>query len=292
MDKLWSDLTQTVTDRVVAYDILKSAAQIILLFIIAKITTRVLIKLVNRFFNLRAVKVDRRRRNTLVSLLDNVIRYTVYIIFFMMVLSILGFHIETLLAGAGIAGVALGFGAQSIIKDVLTGFFILFEDQYGVGDVVQINNFTGTVSTIGLRLTRIQAWTGEIEIIPNGQVQQVRNFSKSNSVAVIDVAVRHDTNLDHALRTLRQVMERVQEESSDVVGDVQILGVQALNQTGVVLRVTAVCLPTTNSVVQRLANQRIKEAFDAEGLQMPFQQTVDWMQSQVSQAAKPGGSTT
>jgi small-conductance mechanosensitive channel len=292
MDKLWSDLTQTVTDRVVAYDILKSAAQIILLFIIAKITTRVLIKLVNRFFNLRAVKVDRRRRNTLVSLLDNVIRYTVYIIFFMMVLSILGFHIETLLAGAGIAGVALGFGAQSIIKDVLTGFFILFEDQYGVGDVVQINNFTGTVSTIGLRLTRIQAWTGEIEIIPNGQVQQVRNFSKSNSVAVIDVAVRHDTNLDHALRTLRQVMERVQEESSDVVGDVQILGVQALNQTGVVLRVTVVCLPTTNSVVQRLANQRIKEAFDAEGLQMPFPQTVGWMQSQVSQAAKPEGSTT
>jgi moderate conductance mechanosensitive channel len=278
LDNLYANFQQFTLAHAFTFHIILASGKIVLLYILARLAIHVVSKVSNRFLNLRAVKMDNRRRNTLLSLLDNVIRYTIYFIFLLMVLSILGIHIATLLAGAGIVGVALGFGAQSIIKDVLTGFFILFEDQYGVGDVVQINNFTGTVLTIGLRLTRIQAWTGEVEIIPNGQIQQVRNYSKTNSVAVVDVSVSYDTNLDEAMRVLRDVMEGIRKESTDVVGEVQILGVQSLDQSHVTLRVTAECLPTKNFGIQRLAMKKIKETFDHEGLEIPVPQSVVSMQ--------------
>lgn len=251
---------------------------IVILFLLARLLTKILLRTMHRVFNMRAVRLDERKRATLISLLDNVIRYLIYFIYILTILPLLGVHIATLLAGAGIAGLAIGFGAQNIIKDVLTGFFILFEDQYGVGDVVQINNFTGTVKTIGLRLTRIQAWTGEIEIIPNGQIQQVTNYSRNNCIAVVDVGISSDTDLKTAMGLLRTVLENVKKESSDVVGDVQILGVQAIGQSDLTIRLTAECAATTNSSVQRLIRQRTKEAFDKAGLKLPVPQTVVWMQ--------------
>lgn len=252
-----------------AFEFIKVLFLILLLWIAARVLIRVLARTITRLMRSRAVRMEDRKRNTLESLLDNISRYTVYFVFVLMVLQVIGLKITTLLAGAGIAGVALGFGAQSLIKDILTGFFILFEDQYGVGDLVTINNFTGTVKTIGLRLTRVQAWTGEVEIIPNGQIQQVTNYSRTNSMAVVDVSVSYSTNLDQAIDILRGVMEGIKAESSTIVGDVNILGVQSLRQTDILLRVTAECLPTQQYGVQRLAQQRIKQAFDEAGIAFP-----------------------
>jgi small-conductance mechanosensitive channel len=259
-------------------DVLLSIAghvlQILLFFILARILIRITISAVNRLIKLQTVKMDERRRNTLLSLLDNMIRYTIYFIFAVEALSSLNIHVETLLAGAGIAGLALGFGAQSLIKDVLTGFFIIFEDQYGVGDLVKINQFTGTVISIGLRLTRIQAWTGEIEIIPNGQITQVTNYSKANSIAVVDVGVSYQTDLNRAMEVIQETMQQLKAENENIVGDVQILGVQSLGKSDVVIRVTAECKPTTHFAVQRQAYQRIKEAFDREQIDIPYTQQV------------------
>jgi small conductance mechanosensitive channel len=259
-------------------DVLLSIAghvlQIFLFFILARILIRITISAVNRLIKLQTVKMDERRRNTLLSLLDNMIRYTIYFIFAVEALSSLNIHVETLLAGAGIAGLALGFGAQSLIKDVLTGFFIIFEDQYGVGDLVKINQFTGTVISIGLRLTRIQAWTGEIEIIPNGQITQVTNYSKANSIAVVDVGVSYQTDLKRAMEVIQETMQQLKAENENIVGDVQILGVQSLGKSDVVIRVTAECKPTTHFAVQRQAYQRIKEAFDREKIDIPYTQQV------------------
>jgi small-conductance mechanosensitive channel len=259
-------------------DVLLSIAghvlQILLFFILARILIRITISAVNRLIKLQTVKMDERRRNTLLSLLDNMIRYTIYFIFAVEALSSLNIHVETLLAGAGIAGLALGFGAQSLIKDVLTGFFIIFEDQYGVGDLVKINQFTGTVISIGLRLTRIQAWTGEIEIIPNGQITQVTNYSKANSIAVVDVGVSYQTDLKRAMEVIQETMQQLKAENENIVGDVQILGVQSLGKSDVVIRVTAECKPTTHFAVQRQAYQRIKEAFDREHIDIPYTQQV------------------
>ena len=107
----------------------------------------------------------------------------------MLILGQVGLNLGPLLAGAGVLGLAIGFGAQSLVKDVITGFFIIFEDQFGVGDVIQIDQFKGTVEEIGIRVTRIKSWTGEVHIIPNGNIKQVTNFSTYNSIAVVDVSI-------------------------------------------------------------------------------------------------------
>ncbi len=271
MNQIWQ-WYDTYSDTLLA--VAGHALQIILFYILARILIRITITAVNRLIKLQTVKMDERRRNTLLSLLDNMIRYTIYFIFAVESLSSLNIHVETLLAGAGIAGLALGFGAQSLIKDVLTGFFIIFEDQYGVGDLVKINQFTGTVISIGLRLTRIQAWTGEIEIIPNGQITQVTNYSKANSIAVVDVGVSYQADLHRAMEVIQETMQQLKAENENIVGEVQILGVQSLGKSDVVIRVTAECKPTTHFAVQRQAYQRIKEAFDREKIEMPHSQQV------------------
>ncbi|OFW78930.1 MAG: hypothetical protein A2201_07530 [Alicyclobacillus sp. RIFOXYA1_FULL_53_8] len=270
---IWSAMQKNIANlpsfEILIWGTVKDALKILLLYLLSRIAIRVLVSVINKLLRSRAVKMQERKRKTLESLLDNLTRYSIYFIFGLMVLQAIGLKITTLLAGAGIAGVALGFGAQSLIKDILTGFFILFEDQYGVGDLVKINNFTGTVQGIGLRLTRIQAWTGEVEVIPNGQILQVTNYSRTNSLAVIDVGVGYHTNLDEAIEILRRVMSEVKAETDVIVGDVQILGVQSLRQSDILLRVTAECLPTQQYGVQRRAQQKIKQAFDEAGIEFP-----------------------
>lgn len=270
---IWSAMQKNIANlpsfEILIWGTVKDALKILLLYLLSRIAIRVLVSVINKLLRSRAVKMQERKRKTLESLLDNLTRYSIYFIFGLMVLQAIGLKITTLLAGAGIAGVALGFGAQSLIKDILTGFFILFEDQYGVGDLVKINNFTGTVQGIGLRLTRIQAWTGEVEVIPNGQILQVTNYSRTNSLAVIDVGVGYHTNLDEAIEILRRVMSEVKAETDVIVGDVQILGVQSLRPSDILLRVTAECLPTQQYGVQRRAQQKIKQAFDEAGIEFP-----------------------
>jgi len=279
LHSLWLSILHDFTGNVATYKrIIKDVAYILLLYIGARIIIRVLLRATHRVLQLNAVRLNDRRKNTFASLLDNAIRYTVYVIFILTALPVVGVHIETLLAGAGIAGLAIGFGAQSLIKDLLTGFFILFEDQYGVGDMVKVNNFTGTVFSIGLRLTRIQAWTGEIEIIPNGQIITVTNYSKTNSVAVIDVGVAYDTDINQATQALLAVMNDLPSENDSVIGEAQVLGVQSLGPSEVVLRAIVTCRPTTQYGVQRLAQQRIKEKFDALGIEIPFPQSVVHLQ--------------
>lgn len=149
----------------IEWDILK----IVILIIVAQILIRVVGRIGSRLLHFRT-KIDARRRNTLESLFQNILRYTVYFILLLTILPIFGVHIAALLAGAGVAGIAIAFGAQSLLKDFFNGLFILFEDQYGVGDYVNINGTWGQIRTVGLRITVIRVWTGELVTIPNGQI--------------------------------------------------------------------------------------------------------------------------
>ncbi len=119
----------------------------------------------------------------MVRLLQNVFSYAIYFVAGVMILETLSVDVRGLLAGAGIVGLAVGFGAQNLVKDIITGFFIIFEDQFSVGDYVRVGTFEGTVEEIGLRTTKIKSWTGEINILPNGSIVEVTNFSLHNSVA-------------------------------------------------------------------------------------------------------------
>ncbi|WP_206831323.1 mechanosensitive ion channel family protein [Alicyclobacillus fructus] len=260
---LWADIRrQALSDmpslEVVIWDVIRIA----IFFLLARILIRVGVRITRRMLSLHT-KMDERRRKTLESLFTNVVRYTVYFVLVVEILSLFHVNVSAILASAGIVGVAVGFGAQSLVKDLISGLFILFEDQYGVGDIVQINGFKGTVISIGIRLTRIQAWTGEVQVIPNGQITSVTNYSRTNSTAVIDVTVPYDTDVDLVKSVMERVLSGLKEERPDVLtGPVQVLGVQDVSNTNLVIRATAVCAPTKNGEIEREAHERIKEALD------------------------------
>ncbi|MGZ4031043.1 MAG: mechanosensitive ion channel family protein [Tumebacillaceae bacterium] len=252
--------------------------KIILILALAKITIRVGNTAIEKILSHRAVRMDERRSRTLTTLLTNMMRYAVYFFVALTILSNLGFNVTTLIAGAGVAGLAFGFGAQSLVKDVITGFFIIFEDQFGVGDTVMINTkneIRGNVEEVGLRITKIRAYTGEMHIIPNSQIQQVTNYSKTNSLAVLDVSVAYEEDLRRVFDVLHAVGKAAHDELEGIVGEPQVLGVQMFAASEVIVRMTVDCRPTENFSVARELRKRIKEAFDAQGIEIPYPKQVN-----------------
>jgi small conductance mechanosensitive channel len=218
------------------------------------------------------------RAKTIRSLLDGTLRVLVWLIVFFVVLGELGVNIAPLLAGAGIAGLAIGFGAQSLVKDVITGFFILAEDQYGVGDVVRIGDLAGLVEKITLRTTILRDLEGRVHVIPNGEVNKVTVFTKEWSRALIDVEVAYKENLDFVIQTIREVGERIANEHSDLVtAGPDILGVESLGSHGVTVRLLFQTKPITQWTVMRAFRKAIKDEFDRRGIEIPFPQTSVWM---------------
>lgn len=206
----------------------------------------------------RESKVAQRTRRvvTMGRLLKNVASYVVYFITAMVVLPMLGINIGPLLAGAGVLGLAIGFGAQSLVKDVITGFFIVLEDQFAVGDVIQTGTYKGTVELIGLRTTRLKTWTGEVHIIPNGLIAQVTNYSLNHSLAVVDVDLPIDYKIDETEESIRAMLEKL--ENPNLVKVPDLLGVASLTTAEYKLRIIAECQPNTEAAVSRQINLELK----------------------------------
>ncbi|MFC4768455.1 mechanosensitive ion channel family protein [Effusibacillus consociatus] len=274
----WKILYQNLMEKLSSPDfwgaVVYGALKIIVIVVAANIFVRIGGAALARLFSNRAVRMDERRTRTLTVLATSILKYVVYFFVIMTVMEQLNFPIKTLLAGAGIVGLAIGFGAQSLVKDVITGFFIILEDQFAVGDQIQTGNYRGTVEAIGLRITTIRAWTGELHILPNGRITDVTNFSKANSLAVIDVGVAYEENLDRVFDTLKDVLAKAQEEMPSIVGEPQVLGVQNFGPSEVIIRITADCKPTENIPVARELRRRIKVAFDERGIEIPYPKQV------------------
>lgn len=245
----------------------------IIIFIVSLVIVRIGTRVIRHSMKLRITMTD-RRRDTLASLLTHILKYTVYFIMVLTILPLFGINIAALLAGAGVAGLAIGFGAQSLVTDFFSGFFILFEDQYGIGDWVVINSVTGKIVLVGPRITAIQVWTGEIVYFRNGTISAVTNYSKSPSLAVITFSVGYDTHADTALAILKNVLEEVQQEDPHALGDIQILGVNMLNDSNYTIEATIKCEPYSQFSVQRLTYKKLQKHFLDRGMKPPFQSIV------------------
>lgn len=225
-------------------------------------------------------RFDNRRTKTIGRLVSNVLSYVIYFIAFLLILGELTIDITPLLAGAGVLGLAIGFGAQNLVRDIITGFFIIFEDQFAVGDYIQTGNFMGTVEEIGLRITKIRNWTGEIHIIPNGSITEVTNFSINNSVAVVDVSVAYEADIDEATRVIADTAKDLYASNADIVSEPQVLGVQTLGASEVVIRVTLECKPMTHFGVGREMKARVKKALDQVGIEIPYPRLVTFQRGE------------
>jgi small-conductance mechanosensitive channel len=260
--------------------------KIIAILIFARIAVRMLTTAIRTYIidkNETTQRFDSRRTKTIGRLISNVISYTIYFIAFLIVLGQLDIDIGPLIAGAGVLGLAIGFGAQNLVRDVITGFFIIFEDQFAVGDIIQTGNFHGTVEEIGLRITKIKSWTGEVHIIPNGAITEVTNFSINNSVAVNDISVAYEADIDKAIGIIEQTAKEVQAKNDNVVADPQVLGVQTLGVSDVVIRVTTECKPMTQYGVGRQMNAAVKKALDQAGIEIPYPRLVTFRRDDVPQ---------
>jgi small conductance mechanosensitive channel len=213
------------------------------------------------------------------SLLQSISTGVIFTIALMMVLSEIGMNIAPLIASAGIIGVALGFGAQSLVKDFLSGIFMIFEDQYGVGDSVNLGDVSGTIESVGLRVTRLRDVDGTVWYVRNGEILKVGNQSQNWSRTVLDVAVGYREDVTRVRELLKEVAHSVTEDArfaDRIIEEPEIWGVQSLGPDSVVVRVTLKTLPQQQWAVARELRERIKERFDAEGITMPQPQRVVW----------------
>jgi moderate conductance mechanosensitive channel len=186
-------------------------------------------------------------------------------------LSQVGVEIAPVLAGAGVVGVAVGFGAQTIVKDMLTGLFLILEDIVAVGDIVQIGAFSGEVEDMTLRTIRLRGSDGTLHIFPYGESQVIHNMTKTFSYAASDLPVKYDTDIDHAMQVMREAAADLRKDPAYgplILADLEIAGVDLLSDVGVIIKSRMRTQPTSRWKVLREYNKRIKKAFDAAGIQI------------------------
>jgi small conductance mechanosensitive channel len=207
---------------------------------------------------------DRRRRATMVPLVRSAFTYAAYFGTLALMLSSMGFNVMPFLAGAGILGLVIGFGAQSMINDVVSGFFILFENIYLVGDLIEVGGARGVVEAIEFRTTRIRDADGRVHIIRNGDMKPVINYSKEYTMAVVSVDVGYDTDLQRVLATMRQAAARLRAANPDVLGDVEVEGIAAFGAGAMTVRTAMKVTAGRHESVAAAFRLLLKETFDRE----------------------------
>ncbi|TDA65739.1 MAG: mechanosensitive ion channel family protein [Clostridia bacterium] len=240
--------------------------------------------LVSRLF--AATKMDENKEKTLAALLNSASRYIIYALAAMLILDLFGVPITALLAGAGVVGLAIGFGAQSLVKDIITGFFILFEDQFHVGDFVEINGtVTGTVEELGLRTTSIREWSGRKVYLANSEINRVRNFNRQQLRAIVTATFPFDEDPVRVRATLEEVCRDMVEQHRDyfladasgaLIEPPQIYGVTDIdkNDKGAQVTIIALTKPQSLWTVEKVLREMVWQKCNAHGIRLAYPRRV------------------
>jgi moderate conductance mechanosensitive channel len=219
-----------------------------------------------------ATERQRQRVETIGSLLRSTVTFTVATLAGLTIMALLGIPLGPLLASAGVAGVAIGFGAQSLVKDFLSGVFMILEDQYGVGDVIDTGEAVGTVEEVTLRITRLRDANGVTWYVRNGEIIRIGNRSQGFSTAMVDMPVSYAENVERVVAVIRETAETMGTDpawAERFVEQPTVLGVESITGSTMVIRTVAHCVPGENFAVQRELRERIKNALDAAGVKAP-----------------------
>ena len=230
----------------------------------------------------------KKRAETLRYILSGAVSTLIMIIAVLIVLRELGVDITPIITTAGIGGLAVGFGAQNLVRDIISGFFVLLEDQVRVGDVATINGKTGVVEAIRLRTIVLRSLNGTVHVIPNGAITELSNLTKDYSYAVLDVDVAYKENVDSVMEVLEEIGAELcndPEHSKNLLGPLEIFGVDSLGDSAVTVRTRIKTVPITQWGITRELRRRIKNTFDAKGIEIPFPHVSIYM----GEASKPFG---
>jgi len=234
--------------------------------ILVKVGSILIRKLFERQKTLKFNK-DIKKIDTVSSLTVSVFKYAIYLIGGTAILSDV-FKLKSVLAAAGVGGIAVGLGAQSLIKDVISGFFVIMEDQFSVGDLITLDGLTGTVEEIGLRVTRLRNSNGDFYIIPNGEIKKVINHVRGNKAVIVDVPIAYSTDVEKAFDAAQRTCEKVLEEfRSVIVEKPEVQGITNMGDRNMTLRIFARTLPNEQWAVERRIRRLIKDEFDRENIE-------------------------
>lgn len=270
----FEEIYQELTSPELWINIGTSVLVSVILLIAGYILTKIANRLIDNFFKYKSksrLKGSDKRNQTLINVLQNGV--TIFIWFFVVVAVLESFNIPvaTLLAGAGVVGLAIGFGAQSLVKDMITGFFIILENQFDKGDFVRVNTSGTTVAegevlSLGLRSSRIQGYEGELYMIPNGTINEVVNFSRYNSIAFLDMNFSIQEDLDQVESTIDKYFENHWREEEVLVEQPAILGVQDIQQGEATIRIMLTAQPMEHFGAARRTRKRLKQYLESQGV--------------------------
>lgn len=267
---VWSEL------QVSFWSALPVLGKILLILLLSRLLLRFSKTLVQRLFfpDRRRVSIEPQKAKTLETLLQSTLRYLLYFIAGITILSTLGVKTESLLASAGIVGVAIGLGAQSLVRDVLTGFFLIFEDQFVVGDYIETSGFSGFVEEMGLRVTKLRDFSGVLHILPNSEISKVSNHSRGNRTALVDIAVAYTTDVADVQAILEAALADMPNQIDTIVEGPRVLGLVNMGPSEMVWRIWARTKPMQHWSTEREMRKALKIALDEAGLEPPYPRTI------------------
>ena len=251
--------------------------QIVLIFIVCKVVLEVISRYTKRKMdknNAKKADSHTKRSNTLLTLTRSITRYTVYFVGILMILNVVGFGkvLSGLVLTAGVGSLAIGFGAQSLVKDVVTGLFLMFENQFSVGDYIKVNNAEGTVEAIAMRVTYLRTREGSQVIVPNGQISVVENISRGNSVAKVVIGTSYQDDTEYIVSVIKKIVDQYAEENKKLLLDnPSVLAITGFNSSSVDITITCKTKNLKHWQVERELRLVIKKEFDRLNIYMPYQ---------------------
>ncbi len=243
--------------------------KILIVVVAASLLLKLVRKLLGRILERNNRLADNRRTATMSSLLYSIGKYVVYFIAGMVVLSLLGINIGPVLASAGVLGLAVGFGAQNLVKDTISGFFIIFDNYFSVGDYITTGGVSGFVEEIGLRTTKIRDWGGEVHVFPNGNINLVTNFSQGNLCTYVDIPIGYEHSYGLVLPVIEATCQQLAQDFPCIIEGPKVLGVDKLAADRMLIKLCFTASLDDKFTVERELNRRVKEDLAQAGIELP-----------------------
>lgn len=282
LNKVWEYIDTRVLTPEALMHIGEVILEVIIIFVLAKIAMKVVKKILERQLrpmeSLADTDPKKQRAKTLLPLLENIVSYVLYGLAAVLAIQRLGVDITAILAGAGVVGLAIGFGAQTLVKDLISGFFILFDGLIAVGDVITIDTHTGLVEKIGIRNTQIRKFTGELRTIPNGDLNSFGNYNRGFMRTIVKIGIAYEANIEDAMAVLRKIAaDWAEEHQAIVMEDPQVQGVMNFNSSDVEVRIVVKVIPGNQWQAERDIKRKLKAYFDDRNVEIPFPRHVVYL---------------
>ncbi len=270
----WNGMLQNIGNWIARSGV-KILLILLLMFVLVKLTHLLTDRLFTSVKKRRKKQDDElnKRTDTLGSVVHYVLSIAMMLIALVMILSEVGIEIGPILAAAGVLGLAVGFGAQSLVKDIISGFFIFLEDQIRVGDVVEIAGKSGVVERMNLKMTILRDLSGNVHFVPNGEINVVTNMTKGYSRYLFNIGVAYREDVDEVMDIMRQVDEDLRNDpefGADILAPLEMLGLDEFADSALIIKARTTTKPIKQWRVAREFNRRLKKAFDEKNIEIPF----------------------